>query len=201
VAWLVWLSIEIIKTMTGITEGVVIAFIAWVCKKIYDACQEISKDEMFKICFIDHPPPGERELNKYDFYPIPLVRQDHWVKVITSKGLRLSGFNVRFVTAKTRLSDPPTDMRGIVEVLQVFLTPGVLIEAKVSTMSADGYGGIDIVLEKPVAWGKQKAIFLQVDVNAQQNWSGEISFQALDDEHAPRIARTDVLTRNHAPQS
>lgn len=178
-----------------IISGLVVLFVGLIVKKIISACQEISKDEMFDICFVDHEPPGEKEIKRYDFYIIPLGRHDHWVKVITSQGLLLSGFNVRFVPAKTRLSDPPTDMHGIVEVLQVSLTDSVQFESKVSTMLPDGYGGIDIVIEKPVAWGKQKKLFLKVDVNAQQNWSGEISFKALDEKHTPRIARTDVSTR------
>jgi hypothetical protein len=164
-------------------------------KFIYSAYCEISKDNMFSLCFVDHEPPGEREIDIGNFHLISLGRTDHWIKVVNSIGLTITNFNVRFIPAEElakRPTDPPIDMSQIIQVLQVFVTPGVLIQANISTMVNDGYGGIDIMLDRPISWGKGKAIFLKLDVSAKQIWSGKISFQGLDKDNHPRYARADA---------
>lgn len=195
--WAKFTSEECSRFVTALSVLVpfVIAVGGAIILGIRHVCSSIRQDNIFDLCFVDHEPPSEREIDRGNLHEIPLGPSARWIKIITHVGLDLSHFDVRFIPdseLSKRPTDPPTNMKQIIQITQVFPTDAVRIQANDGTMMDDQYGGIDIVLNRSVPWGAGKAIFLKIDILAHQVWSGKISFQSFDKENNPRYARADV---------
>jgi hypothetical protein len=179
-----------------IIGGLAVLLIGWIVKQFFFAWDSISKENMFSICFVDHDPPGSREIDRRDFYRITLGRSQHWVKVVTKEGLDITDFNIRFLSEQEVVTRPedhsPDDIRLTIQILEVNVTPEIIAQGVTSIQTNDRHGGIDVKFRPAYPLGTGRAIFLRVDIDAKQIWSGKISFRGYDKDHHTRYARTDV---------
>jgi hypothetical protein len=182
----------------AVIGGVILSLVGFACIYVKDWVSRLKKKQMFSCCFVDHDPPGSSEMNRFDFYPIPIGESQHWLKVLTSEGLNLTDFGVRFVSKEESERDPddrtqsPEDITSIMLVQNVDLTPEILAQGVKATQTPDRHGGIDIKLDPPYAFGTNRSLFLLIQINARQLWTGKISFRGYDKDLCPRYARTDV---------
>jgi hypothetical protein len=188
----------------AVVGGLIISTAGGIGLYIRGKLSELAKKQMFSCCFTDHDPPQSSEMFRFDFYPIPIGLYHHWLKIITSEGLNLTDFNVRFLSKEEAERDPadrtraPEDITSIIRVKSIELTPEILAQGVKATQTADRHGGIDIKLDPPYAFATKRALFLLIEVEATELWSGKLSFLAYDKELNPRYARTDVSITDKA---
>jgi hypothetical protein len=187
------MSQSLVETIIG---GLFVVFVVWLFSYIGNAYRGRSQDSLFDLSFVDHDPPGSTEINRYGFHPIPLGHSQQWVKVITAEGFGLADINVRCISVEEAAKKPdansPEDIRTIISITQVNITPEIIAQGVTAIQTDDRHGGIDVKLAPPYAWGTRRAIFLKIDIDAKQVWSGKISFRGYDKDQHPRYARADV---------
>jgi hypothetical protein len=179
----------------ALTESLVVRGIFGVVDFVRSQLSELFKQRIFKICFVDHDPPGSVEIAPWTFYSIPLGTSEHWVKAVTTQGFPASDMNIRFLSEEEAASAPgnaPESIRSTIELLDICLPHEIEQQGHTVTRTKDRHGGIDLKFRPPYAWGTGRAIFLKILVNAKQVWSGKISFRAYDKDFCPRYARADV---------
>lgn len=188
---------EQITMLEGIVIGVISAVLGvflWELGR--HICSAYSKKHMFAVCFVDHQPPYERAVDKWNPHPIPFGRSKHYLKVTCKKGLKLIKFNVRFIDLLELVSGPddqPIDIRSIIQIREVHFSPEVPLQGISYRETSDEKGGIDVVLDRPLILGGREPFVLTIELEvANQPWSGKISFRCLDNEQVRRFARNDV---------
>ena len=151
--------------MESIAARLLVPALRWVSSK----ASEIRKQHMFSVCFVDHDPPESREVDLGDLHPIRLGQSIHWVKVVTEEGLPVSDINMRFITEGEAAATPrntPEAITSTIEIRDVTLTPEISQQGHTVTRTKDRHGGIDIKIQPPYAWGKGRALFFRVEVDA-----------------------------------
>jgi len=158
---------------------------------------ESKRRNLFKVDFVDQPPPGEREVDRWRPRPIPVGQSEHLFRVIPSEGLKLQKFNVRFIdTAELAAGpgEPLIDVRRTILISEIDLMPELALEGIDGKMFDDKRGGITVVVAPPLDIAANEPLFLLLRVlAAKDGWSGKISFRARDPEGVRRHARKDVV--------
>lgn len=162
---------------------------------------EFWKRRMFRICFVDHPPPNEKEISKYGLHQIPFGYSEHFLRVVCAEGLRLERFNVRFIDpSEIAFSEERIDLQSIVRIAEVHLMPEVHMQGIASTMIDDEKGGIDVVLDRPLVLAVREPFTVKICVSSgSQPWIGKVSFRGIDNEHNRRTHRKEVQIASEAP--
>ena len=183
----------------GIIAGIVLGILAWLYQCCRRAFENIRKDNMFALAFVDAA--GGNEIDIGSFHIVPPEKSDHWVKVTTSIGLGLSNFNFRFIPIEElskRHNTPPSNISPMISLVTLETIPEIHVQGHKLTVSHDRYGGIDGVFDPPYPLAKDKAIFFKIRARALKIWSGKLSFMAYDAEYCPRYARTDARITDDA---
>lgn len=168
--------------LASIVAGILLSIVGFIALYVKGCFERLSKEQMFSCCFVDHDPPQSQEIHRFEFYPIPIGQSEHWLKVLTSKGLNITDFNVRFLSKEEAARDPddrtqsPEDITPIIQVQGVQITPEILNQGVKSTQTPDRHGGIDIKLDPPYAFAKNRSMFLLVKIDARKLWSGKNKF-------------------------
>jgi hypothetical protein len=87
---------------------------------------------MFTVCFVDHEPPNEREIDHQRPHFIQRGDSEHYLKIISNEGTELSRCNVRFIDLQELSQEsyePLVDIQHIIRIegLQICLEASFLV--------------------------------------------------------------------------
>jgi hypothetical protein len=155
-----------------------------------------NQKEIFKVCFVNQPPPGEIEISKWGPHSIRPGSSQHYLRVRSNEALKIERFNVRFIDLDEVARDPYEpliDLQHFIAITGISIAPRNLAHGIEQNSIPDDKGGFDVLLKPPMNVAAGESFVLEISVKVYAlSWDGKISFRGHDSDGNRRYGRKDV---------